>query len=1506
MPSYRSRSNQASSKSNPDIVPTRPQKKKRERERRDVIVDMRVPKGWVPVTLPIMQNGVTGPVPAPVKHTFKRFLKGLEFDYLSEAKPTSYGEKPEGSQPTESPSQTDSSQSSDPFTIHHSDNPTAILVTPHLSGDNYGSWSRAMTMALRAKNTLGFVNGTIKKPSTKNEIAIWERCNDMVSSWLLNSVSPDIRTSIMYTEEASAIWADLDERFSQSNAPKIYQLKQSIATLKQDDLSVSVYFTRLKALRDELNSISPPPACICGNGKLQIEKLNQDHAMEFLQGIHDRFSTIRSQILLMDPFPSITRIYSLLRQEEKQQEINTSSVPFVESAALHTRSTTPQSSNKRQRPFCEHCNRLGHTKATCFKLHGYPPKKATPTKPPQTDHLAGTTLPFSSSLWIIDSGASNHICYSLSQLQSYYDAPSNCFVHLPDGTYAQVLHLGSVKLSPYLILHNVFHISNFKFNLLSIKQLTSSLHCIAIFFDSNCFFQDRRTKKVIGRGSSKDGLYYFTATAFCNSIISRNFDLWHWRLGHPSLGRFRFLTRTFDYIKSSGVSQCDVCPQAKQCRLPFNKSVSICNKPFELLHCDLWGPFSTPTHTSTRYFLTIVDDFTRCTWLYFMKTKSETCDLLLYFFQLVHRQFHSHVSQIKYGSGPIFLPHLQTIRSDNGTEFLSTKIQNFFKSHGIIHQRSCVHTPQQNGVVERKHRHLLNVARALRFQAHLPVSFWGECILTAAYIINKLPTPNLRYKSPHELLFGSPPDYNNLRVFGCLCFARNINIKNKFDARANPGIFVGYPYGKKGYKIFDPITRTIYTSRDVIFRETTFPFQDRSLSSPDKSVHIVPLEDLNFFDFSDIPSIVNTRVDCPTRDNMPSSSMGENSTDLSPTDVHPSPETSPTDVHPSPETSPTDVHPYPETSPPNVHRSADPTPTTVHPSPMDTAHVESRPHRTTKIPARFNDYLCPTLKDKSSYPFANYLNLTSLSSTHRAFISTILSHDEPSSFTQAMKSVAWRDAMSKEIKALEDNETWDLTSLPQGKHPIGSKWVFKIKYNSDGSIERYKARLVAKGYNQVEGIDYHDTFAPVAKLVTVRILLSISAIKQWPIHQLDINNAFLQGDLHEDVYMKLPPGFSKKGETRVCKLKKSLYGLKQASRQWFSKFSSTLITQGFHQSLADYSLFTLHKDSISVFVLVYVDDIIITGNDDNEISKVKKFLEKSFSIKDLGPLKYFLGIEVSRSSRGIFLCQRKYILDILKDTGMTGARVASFPMEQHLHLKPNDGTPLPDPTRFRRLIGRLLYLSVTRPDIQYAVNNLSQFMQSPHTAHLDAAHRVLRYLKGTISKGILLSSASSLHLSGFSDSDWLGCPTSRRSTTGYFTMLGSSPISWKSKKQPTVSRSSAEAEYRALAYLTCELQWLKYLLTDLGVPHSEPFSVYCDNQVAVHIAENPVFHERTKHIELDCHTVREKLQSKLIVLCHLRSTDQLADIFTKPLGADQFQRLVHKLGVVDISPPMPT
>ncbi|XP_060965504.1 uncharacterized mitochondrial protein AtMg00810-like [Cannabis sativa] len=390
--------------------------------------------------------------------------------------------------------------------------------------------------------------------------------------------------------------------------------------------------------------------------------------------------------------------------------------------------------------------------------------------------------------------------------------------------------------------------------------------------------------------------------------------------------------------------------------------------------------------------------------------------------------------------------------------------------------------------------------------------------------------------------------------------------------------------------------------------------------------------------------------------------------------------------------------------------------------------------------------------------------------------------------------------------------------------------------------------------------------------------------------------------------MSLPQGLTlpsslNAGVNLVCKLHKSIYGLKQSSRQWYNKLSDALLQEGFKQSQADYTLFTRGFDDTFIALLVYVDDIIITGPNISILHQLQESLHLKFILKALRDLKYFPGFEIARAEEGLFLCQRKYTLQLLEDSGFMGSKPSKTPMDPKLKLDNEHGEALDNPSHYRQLVGKLLYLTLSRPDITYAVNSLSQFMANPRTTHLQAVNHLLRYIKGNPGQGLLYSKSSSLHLCGFSDSDWASCPVTRRSTTGFCIFLGDCLISWRTKKQPTISKSSAEAEYRAIATTTSEITWLQYLLHDFDIPQPHPAFIYCDNHSAIHIANNPTFHERTKHIELDCHFIRDKINNNTVRLISISSALQLADAFTKPLTSPIMGTHISKMSVYDIHSP---
>lgn len=378
--------------------------------------------------------------------------------------------------------------------------------------------------------------------------------------------------------------------------------------------------------------------------------------------------------------------------------------------------------------------------------------------------------------------------------------------------------------------------------------------------------------------------------------------------------------------------------------------------------------------------------------------------------------------------------------------------------------------------------------------------------------------------------------------------------------------------------------------------------------------------------------------------------------------------------------------------------------------------------------------------------------------------------------------------MSTEIDAFARNGTYDLVPRQPHYNVVGNQWLYKNKFNADGSHKCCKSRLVAKGYNQEYGRDYTKTFNPVIKATTLRLVLDVAVSHAWPIQQLDVNNVFLQGTLTDEVYMDQPPGFIDADKPDyVCKLKKAIYGLKQASRAWYNELPSFLLSLGFVNSLADTSLFILCRETQTIYLLIYVDDILITGNTPSGIARVLTLLAERFSVKDAEDLNYFLGIEAHRTPQGLHLSPRKYILDLLHKYNMTNAKPVTTPMASSPKLHLNSGVSLSDPTSYRRLIGSLQYLQFTWLDIAYAVNKLSQFMHKSTEDHWQAAKRILRYLAGTPTHGIFYSSSNKLILHAYSDADWAGDSDDYVSTNSYIIYLGRHPIYWTSKKQNGVA-----------------------------------------------------------------------------------------------------------------------
>ena len=510
-----------------------------------------------------------------------------------------------------------------------------------------------------------------------------------------------------------------------------------------------------------------------------------------------------------------------------------------------------------------------------------------------------------------------------------------------------------------------------------------------------------------------------------------------------------------------------------------------------------------------------------------------------------------------------------------------------------------------------------------------------------------------------------------------------------------------------------------------------------------------------------------------------------------------------------------------------------------------------------------------------------------------------LSQIEPKNFKDAENDEFWILAMQEELNQFERSDVWELVPRPSTQSVIGTKWVFRNKRDEHGVIVRNKARLVAQGYNQEEGIDYEETFAPVARLESIRMLLAFASHKEFILYQMDVKSAFLNGYIVEEVYVEQPPGFQDhKYPNYVFKLKKALYGLKQAPRAWYDRLSKFLLQNGFSIGKVDTTLFTKTKGVDLIIVQIYVDDIIFGSTNVSLCEEFSKCMHSEFEMSMMGELNYFLGLQIKQTKEGIFINQAKYVKDLLKKFDFEGMKPLSTPMSSSIKIDKDENGKAVDITKYRGMIGSLLYLTASRPDIMYSVCLCARYQSNPKESHLNAVKRIFRYLSGTKNLGLWYPKGTHIDLFSYTDADWAGCTIDRKSTSGTCHFLGFALVSWFSKKQNSVALSTAEAKYISAASCCAQVLWMKQTLLDLGLSYDH-VPIMCDNTSAINLSKNPVLHSRTKHIEIRHHFLRDHVQKGDITLEFISTNHQIADILTKPLALERFASLRRGLGLLD-------
>ncbi|CAI5471093.1 unnamed protein product [Closterium sp. Yama58-4] len=912
----------------------------------------------------------------------------------------------------------------------------------------------------------------------------------------------------------------------------------------------------------------------------------------------------------------------------------------------------------------------------------------------------------------------------------------------------------------------------------------------------------------------------------------------HRRMGHVALPILQQLVKNemVAGIRVKGepdeVLGCPTCLQAKFTRFPFSSSETTAKAPLDEVVMDVVGPLKLGA-AGAEYFLTIVDVYTRMTWVYVLAKKSD---------------------------------------------FLGKEFGLWLKKNGIRHSLTMPYSPAMNGIAERANRTITEAARGLLIEAGLPDYFWPDAVRSACVAKNRVLTHVGADKwVPYVEWLGRKPKVDMLRVFGCMCMAlvpKHLR-HNKLGAKAVWAVHLGMAQNSKGWLLWDPFTKKFMVSRDCKFMEN-FMYKDWKAENEAK----IGVR------FGEVKSSGLEHVELPLELSSGSTTTRQSSLVNGGEEANDAEEEEEEEVQQVSERAPT------------------------------------LPSRTTSAPRnRTTPQQRQGLQGKTALAGAAMMVGDDEESDYEecafAFFSPVEMPGEPATLKEALESSdaeEWKKAMESELKSIEENDTYELVELPEGRTAITSKWLFKIKSDADGKIERYKSRLVAKGYQQKENVDYKELFAPMVKPTTLRTLLAGAAIKGWVVKQLDIVTAFLNGILEEEIFMAQPEGFDD-GSGRVWKLKKALYGLKQAPRQWYLKLREVLEEIGFTPSTADHSLFMLGEGEQRSFMVVYVDDILIFSPSSDLVKEVMLKLQDKFKCKSLGDVNFYLGLHIERDveKRCMRVHQRKYLEALAAKFGQNEGHVATpFPSGFKCVKGPEEeSVGEEERRRFHSLVGSLMYAAVnTRPDVAFATGQLARVVQCPNEEQVAAGMRVAKYLGQTPTVGLQYSAAAQrrqkgadgvepgrLFLTAFSDASYASEPEDMTSVGGFICCVGGGPTAWESKKQVDQALSSVESEYMALFRAVREIVWQRRLLAELGEEQQGPTPLYCDSQGAIALAKNPVLHGLTKHMRGKWHWTRSMVAAGEVELRYVKTTGQPADMMTKRLVEQQHWKCCKLAGM---------
>ncbi|KAI3713826.1 hypothetical protein L1987_72412 [Smallanthus sonchifolius] len=1354
-----------------------------------------------------------------------------------------------------------------------------VPSVPKFDGD-YEHWSLLMKTLLRSKEYWVVIEPGYNEPREGVELTATQqasleamRLKDLkAQNYLFQSIDKQIIKTMTHKETAKQIWEAMKIKYQGNDRvkkAKLQRLRRDFETLEmKEGEGVTEYFARVMTVANDMRNWGDEMPDVKVVEKI-LRSLTENFnfvvcTIEESKDI-DMMTVDELQSSLLVHEPKLSRQTSASGDQVLKSELESpggrgrgrgrgSSYRGRGRGRGRSRADFDKSGVE-----CYRCHQMGHFAYECNRGE----KQVNYAEFDEEEGIllmtqATVDIEQKSGIWFLDSACSNNMTGNRAWFISF-DEEFTHTVKLGNDLRLSVKGIGDVKLvveGKSQVITRVYYVPDLTSSLLSVGQLQEK-NVTVIIKQGVCRIYHPQRGLIITSNMTRNRMFLVNATmvtrdSICYKMEEEDVDqLWHRRLGHVNnkslrTMQFRRMVEGLPRIAEASKS-CEVCNLGKQKRENMSKkSLWKASARLELIHVDLCGPINPISPSGKRYVMVIIDDMSRKGWVYFLENKFESLDYFKKFKVMVENE-----TGLK----------IKGLRSDRGGEFTSKRFNEFCETHGIKRQLTTAYTPQQNGVAERRNLTLMNMVRCLLIEKNMPKWFWSEATSWGCHILNRCVTTSVESMVPEERWSGRKPNVEDVKVFGCIGYVLiPSQLRTKLDNRSTKCIFLGISKESKAYRMYDPIQRKVIISKYVKFVEGERWEWDREGFVTNEL--IIP----------DGERLENQeREGGETQDEVTDHAIGQ----------------SPLQSQNSENTN--EGSPTLQTHNPSSLNTPSPSDSTQHSSIQPENNTQQRirdetSRRNTHPPAWLKDY-----------------NSGEELSDDEAVFAMISSLEDPVSFEEAVKETKWVKAMESEIQSIMKNNTWELVDPPKGTKPIGVKWLFKTKRNERGEVDKYKARLVVKGYAQRKGIDYDEIYAPVARWDTVRSIVAIAAQRGWNIYQLDVKCAFLNGELKETVFIDQPQGFVKGGEEhKVCKLNKALYGLKQAPRAWFNRIEGYFLKEGFTKSYYDHTLFIKKASEGMVIVSLYVDDLIYTGSNEGVCENFKVSMMHEFEMTNLGKMKYFLGVEVNQGKKRISMCQKNYAKEVLERFNMWESNGVKNLIVPGTVVTKAGESGMVDETEYKRLVGSLMYLTVTRPDLMYSVSFISRYMSNPHEEHMYVAKRILRYVKETYDYGLIYDQRGGNKLQVFTDSDYARDVADRKSTSGYVCILSQAAICWSSRKQGIVTLSSTEAEYVAATICAGHCVWLKGLLEEISNEELGTIEIQCDNSSTIKLSKNPVLHRKTKHIDVRYHYLRDLVNEEIIKLLFCPTADQVADVMTKPVKLDSFEKMRKKMGVYKI------